>query len=102
MKHTLELQPNLRVKQAEVVDIGVEDGRVVSVTTHTGAVYACRAVVLATGTYLAGRTIVGECIQSSGPDGMHASLPLAERLRALGLSAEALASLLTQEEPTDD
>ena len=86
MKHTLELHPNLRVKQAEVVDIGVEDGRVVSVTTHTGAVYACRAVVLATGTYLAGRTIVGEVLRTSGPDGLAAATALAPRLRELGLN----------------
>ncbi len=86
MKHTLELQPNLRVKQAEVVDLSVEDGRVVSVTTHTGAVYACRAVVLATGTYLAGRTIVGEVVRTSGPDGLAAATALAPRLRELGLN----------------
>ena len=86
MKHTLELQENLRVKQAEVVDIGVEDGRVRSVTTHTGAVYDCKAVVIASGTYLDGRTIVGEVLRSSGPDGLAAAIPLAERLRALGLN----------------
>ena len=86
MKHTLERQEKLRVKQAEVVDIGVEDGRVVSVTTHTGAVYRCRAVVIASGTYLDGRTIVGEVLRSSGPDGLAAAVPLAQRLRAMGLS----------------
>ena len=86
MKQTLERQEGLRVKQAEVVDIGVEDGRVCSVTTHTGAVYACRAVVIASGTYLDGRTIVGEVLRSSGPDGLAAAVPLAERLRELGLS----------------
>ena len=86
MKHTLELQENLRVKQAEVIDIGVEDGRVRSVTTHTGAVYDCKAVVIASGTYLDGRTIVGEVLRSSGPDGLAAAIPLAERLRALGLN----------------
>ena len=85
MKHTLELQENLRVKQAEVVDIGVENGAVVSVTTATGAVYRCKAIVAATGTYLAGRTIVGEVLRDSGPDGLAAAIPLAERLRALGL-----------------
>ncbi len=85
MKQTLEQQENLRVKQAEVVDIGVEDGRVCSVTTHTGATYACQAVVIASGTYLDGRTIVGEVLRSSGPDGLAAAVPLAERLRALGL-----------------
>ena len=86
MKHTLELQENLRLKQAEVVDIGVEDGQIRSVTTHTGAVYQCRAAVIASGTYLDGRTIVGEVLRSSGPDGLAAAVPLAERLRALGLS----------------
>ena len=86
MKHTLETQEHLRLKQAEVVDIGVEDGRVVSVTTQTGAVYACRAVVIASGTYLDGRTIVGEVLRSSGPDGLAAAVPLAARLREMGLS----------------
>ena len=86
MKHTLEQQENLRLKQAEVVDIGIEDGHVCSVTTHTGAVYACRAVVIASGTYLDGRTIVGEVLRSSGPDGLAAAVPLGQRLRELGLS----------------
>ncbi|MBQ6466249.1 MAG: tRNA uridine-5-carboxymethylaminomethyl(34) synthesis enzyme MnmG [Oscillospiraceae bacterium] len=86
MKHTLEKQERLRLKQAEVVDLGVADGRVVSVTTRNGAVYACRAVVLATGTYLAGRTVVGEVLRDEGPDGLAAAYPLAERLRELGLS----------------
>ena len=85
MKKTLEEQDDLRLKQAEVVDIGVEDGRVVSVTTHTGAVYTCKAVVIASGTYLAGRTIVGEVLRQSGPDGLAAAVPLAQRLREMGL-----------------
>ena len=87
MKHTLEKQENLRVKQAEVVEIGVDEtGAVCSVTTHTGAVWHCRAAVVATGTYLDGRTIVGEVLRSSGPDGLAPALPLADCLRALGLS----------------
>ena len=86
MKHTLEIQDNLRIKQAEVVDIGVEDGKVVSVTTHTGAVYECKAVVIASGTYLDGRTIVGEVLRSSGPDGLAPAVTLAECLRDMGLS----------------
>ena len=86
MKQTLERQDNLRLKQAEVVDIGLENGQVCSVTTHTGAVYACRAVVIASGTYLDGRTIVGEVLRSSGPDGLAAAVPLAQELRDLGLS----------------
>ena len=86
MKHTLELQENLRVKQAEVVDIGVEAGHVVSVTTHTGAMFECKAVVIASGTYLGGRTIVGEVLRTSGPDGLSAATALAPRLKELGLS----------------
>ena len=87
MKHTLELQPHLLVKQAEVTDIEVDsDGAVCGVVTATGAAFCCRAVVVATGTYLDGRTIVGELLRSSGPDGLAAAVPLAERLRALGLS----------------
>ena len=86
MKLTLERQEHLRVRQAEVVDIGVEDGQVVSVTTYTGAVFACRAAIIASGTYLDGRTIVGEVLRSSGPDGLAAAVPLAARLRELGLS----------------
>ena len=86
MKQTLERQENLRLKQAEVVDIGLEDGHVCSVTTHTGAVYACRAVVIASGTYLDGRTIVGEVLRSSGPDGLAAAVPLGQQLREMGLS----------------
>ena len=86
MKQTLERQDNLRLKQAEVVDIGLENGQVCSVTTHTGAVYACQAVVIASGTYLDGRTIVGEVLRSSGPDGLAAAVPLAQKLRNLGLS----------------
>ena len=86
MKHRLETQEGLRLKQAEVVDIGLDEGGAVcSVTTHTGAVYRCRAVVVASGTYLAGRTIVGEAVRSEGPDGLAAALPLALRLRELGL-----------------
>jgi len=85
MKYALESQENLRVKQAEVTDIGVENGRVVSVTTHTGAVYACRAAIVCTGTYLDGRTIIGETLRASGPDGMLSAVPLGKRLSQLGL-----------------
>ena len=85
MKHTLELQENLRVKQAEVVSVETEDGHVVSVTAHTGAVWSCRACILATGTYLDGRTIIGELIRSSGPDGLAPAVGLALCLRSLGL-----------------
>jgi len=86
MKHTLELQEGLWVKQAEVVDILTEDGAVSGVVTRTGAVYRVRAAVVATGTYLGGRTIVGEVVQDSGPDGLSAALPLTGSLKRLGLS----------------
>ena len=87
MKHTLELQENLWVKQAEVVDIRTDgQGAVSAVVTHTGAEYAVKAVVVATGTYLGGRTIVGDVVRDSGPDGLAAALPLTRRLVELGLS----------------
>ena len=85
MKHTLEMCENLRVKQAEVVEIGVEDGHVAFVRTHTGAVYRCRAAVVCTGTYLNGRTIVGDVTREGGPDGMFAAVPLGAQLCTLGL-----------------
>ena len=86
MKHTLELQENLWVKQAEVVEILTEGGAVSGVVTHTGAVYGVKAAVVATGTYLGGRTIVGEVVRDSGPDGLAAALPLTQCLVELGLS----------------
>ena len=86
MKHTLELQENLWVKQAEVVEVLTEDGAVSGVVTHTGAVYRVKAAVIATGTYLGGRTIVGEVVRDSGPDGLAAALPLTQCLVDLGLS----------------
>ena len=87
MKHTLELQENLWVKQGEVVEIRTGDtGAVSAVRTATGGVYRVRAVVIATGTYLGGRTIVGDVTRDSGPDGMAAALPLTDCLKALGLN----------------
>ena len=86
MKHTLETQENLHVKQAEVVSVETEDGRVSAVVTATGAVWRCRAAILATGTYLRGRTIVGEVLRDEGPDGIAAAGPLADCCRALGLN----------------
>jgi tRNA uridine 5-carboxymethylaminomethyl modification enzyme len=86
MKHTLEKQENLSLKQAEVVHIGVENGAVCCVKTSTGAVYRCRAVVVATGTYLSGRTIIGETVRQGGPDGMFAATQLGAQMAALGLN----------------
>ena len=86
MKHTLETQEHLRVKQAEVVSVETEDGKVSAVVTATGAVWRCRAAILATGTYLRGRTIVGEVLRDEGPDGLAAAGPLADCCRELGLN----------------
>ena len=85
MKHTLERQKNLTLRQAEVTELRCEDGHVSAVVLRTGAVFRVGAAILCTGTYLTGRTIVGECIESSGPDGMHAANALTDSLLALGL-----------------
>ncbi len=85
MKHTLERQAHLRLKQAEIVAIETENGAVSAVVTHTGARFACRAVVIASGTYLGGRTIIGDVSRTSGPDGLAAALPLTDCLVQLGL-----------------
>ena len=86
MKHALEKQDNLWVKQAEVTDILTENGRVSAVRTATGAVYRVKAAVAATGTHLGGRTIVGEVSRSSGPDGLAAANALTGSLLGLGVS----------------
>ena len=86
MKHTLELQENLELKQGQIVEVLVEDGAVTGVRTQLGAEYTAKAVIIATGTYLDSTIIIGECVLSSGPDGMHPSIGLADNLRKLGLS----------------
>lgn len=85
MKHVLELQEGLELKQAQIVQVLAENGAVTGVRTQLGAEYAARAVVIATGTYLDSTVITGESVVPSGPDGMHPSLGLADSLRALGL-----------------
>ncbi len=86
MKHTLEQQENLWVKQAEITHILAENGAVSAVRTQNGAVYAVRAAIVCTGTYLAGRTIVGEVTRDSGPDGLAAAWSLSDSLRELGVT----------------
>ena len=85
MKHALERQEGLTLRQGEVVDIRLRDRSVHQVVLHTGAVYTVRAAIICSGTYLSGRTIVGECVREGGPDGMFAAGPLALRLREMGL-----------------
>ena len=85
MKHALELQENLELKQAQIVEILTADGAVTGVRTQLGAQYGAKAVVIATGTYLDSTVITGQSVIPSGPDGMHPSVGLADNLRALGL-----------------
>ncbi len=85
MKHILEKQENLELKQAQIVQILTRDGAVSGVRTQLGAEYSAKAVVIATGTYLDSTVITGESVLSSGPDGMHPSVGLADNLRGLGL-----------------
>ena len=85
MKHALELQENLELKQAQIVEILTENGAVSGLRTQLGAEYSARAVVVATGTYLDSTVITGESVIPSGPDGMHPSVGLADNLRSLGL-----------------
>ena len=85
MKHTLEKQENLFVKQAEIVDIIVENGEVKGVETNIGAIYNVKAVILATGTYLKGKIFIGEVNYESGPDGVFPANKLSECLKKLGI-----------------
>jgi len=85
MKHTLEKQENLELKQAQITEILVENGAVTGLRTQLGAEYDTKAVIIATGTYLDSTIITGESVIESGPDGMHPSKGLADNLRTLGL-----------------
>jgi tRNA uridine 5-carboxymethylaminomethyl modification enzyme gidA len=85
MKHTLEKQENLFLKQAEIVDIKVENDKVKSIETNIGAIYDVDAVILATGTYLKGMIHIGEISYSSGPDGVAAANKLSEVLKKLNI-----------------
>ena len=86
MKHTLEKQENLELKQGMITEILTENGHVTGILTRLGAEYTAKAVIIATGTYLDSTVITGESVESSGPDGMHAAIGLADNLRKLGLS----------------
>ena len=85
MKHTLEVQENLELKQAQIVKVLTENGVVCGVQTQLGAIYDAKAVIIASGTYLDSTIITGEVVIESGPDGMHPSKGLADHLRELGL-----------------
>lgn len=85
MKKTMERQENLDVYQAEIVKILVEDGKVVGVKTRIGATFNCKAVVVATGTYLKGKVIIGEVSYESGPDGVFPARDLSQSLLDIGV-----------------
>ena len=85
MKKRLENQKNLQIKQAEIVDILTEDNKVTGVVTHMGAEYTVRAVIVASGTYLKGKILIGSYSRESGPDGMFPANELSENLRRIGV-----------------
>ena len=86
MKKVLEDTPNLYIKQAEVISVRVEDGRVTAVETKLGAIYSCKAAIITTGTYLNGKIHIGELSYSAGPDNVLPSTELTECLKKLGIS----------------
>lgn len=86
MKHELEMQPNLDIKQGEVTAVIVEDGRITCIETKLGAIYGAKCVIITTGTYLNGAIHIGETSFASGPDSIAPAIPLSESLKALGLN----------------
>ena len=85
MRQVLESQDNLEIKQAEIVNILVEDGKVTGVQTYSGAIYHCNAVVLCTGTYLKARCVYGDVSNETGPNGLQAANYLTDSLKELGI-----------------
>ena len=88
MKHTLEKQENLFIKQAEITEIGVKDGKIESLTTNIGAKYFVDCVIIATGTYLKGKIFIGENSWESGPDGVFPANKLSQSLKKLGIKIQ--------------
>ena len=86
MKHTLEKQKNLDLKQAEIVDIKLENNRVKTIETDVGAIYNVKSIIVATGTYLKGKIFIGDYWRESGPDGVFAANKLSECLKSLGVN----------------
>jgi len=88
MKHLLEQQPLLDLKQDMITQVEVADGAVTAVVSRLGATYPVKAVILATGTFLDSRIIIGDTAYSSGPDGIHAAVGLTQNLLGLGLKLQ--------------
>ena len=85
MKRVLEAQDNLYVRQVEIVDLVVEDGKVTGAVSKNGAIFGCKAVILATGTYLKAKIIIGEVSYNSGPNGLLPANDLSQTLLDLGI-----------------
>ena len=86
MKHTLEKQENLDLKQAEIVDIKLENNKINSIETDVGAIYNVKTLIIATGTYLKGKIFIGDYSKESGPDGVFPSNKLSDSLKNLGIN----------------
>ena len=86
MKHTLEKQENLDLKQAEIVNITLKDDKVKSIETDVGAIYDVKSIIVATGTYLKGKIFIGDFSKESGPDGVFPANKLSECLKKLGVN----------------
>ena len=86
MKNVLEKQENLQIRQVEVTELKVEDGKVEGIVTKNGGIFKCKAVILTTGTYLRSRVIIGDVSYNSGPNGLLASTELSQSLIDLGIS----------------
>lgn len=86
MKRRLEEQPNLQIKQAEITEILTENGAVTGVVTDTGVTYTARAVIIASGTFLKGKILMGSYSKESGPDGMFPANKLSDSLKNLGIT----------------
>ena len=86
MKHTLEKQENLDLKQAEIVNITLKDNKVKSIETDVGAIYDVKSIIVATGTYLKGKIFIGDYSKESGPDGVFPANKLSECLKKLGVN----------------
>ena len=84
MKRVVEQQENLDLKQAEIIEIRTEDGKIRSVVTHLGAIHPVKAAILCTGTFLRGKIFVGDYSYESGPDGLHPANRLSQSLEEIG------------------
>ena len=86
MKHTLEKQENLDLKQAEIVDIKIENDKIKSIETDVGAIYNVKTLIVASGTYLKGKIFIGEFSRESGPDGVFPANKLSDALKRNGIN----------------